>query len=444
MVQPHSGACLTCLSFQRAVDTFLPKQESSVIRSICLVACLSIAQPALAQDASAEAQWLKEFKTAQSVEADCFKSDLPEDCLPAIAAYDRVTGAPDATDAIRHDVFRYAVNVQRVYADHFVEAGDLKRGIAEYEKAWGAVMQHIGDGSHLHAAYENLEILLGLNLALDASDETEKTADAFGLFEQLVARINPEIDTLIQDKAGVRRRMAVNSIIQSEKFYTYLGQKGLRETYEAKAAGRSPTETATRAANAFKSAADWLNIAIKYDIGEFAGAGAYERAINVYLGWGDALVAGGKPAEALAYYEEIASLTDKLITPENLAMMKEQAKSFGLDAVGDYEVANLLAARVNGLVGQAEALSLMGEAADSLDLLMEAEAVIAEYSRPLLRAREGGLAIGRYYYVDAKHHVGSWTRAKEIWDQLDDAFKITDVRERTIISEIRAEAAKER
>lgn len=444
MIQPRSDARLTCLSFQSAVDTFLPNQEPSVIRSICLLACLSLTPFALAQNGNADKEWFKELKAAQSAEIDCFKSDLPEDCVPALAAYQRVFAAPDATDGIRHEVFRYAINVQGVYAKHFVEAGDLARGIAEYEKAWSSVMAHVGDGAHIHAVYESLDILLALSLAVDEHGDAQKASNLFSFLDQVVSRIKPDVETLVKDESDLKKRMAVNAILQGEKFYTYLGQKALRETFEAQAAGRSPAETAARAAAAFEAAAAWLDIAVKYDIQEFAGASDYERYIAIYLGWGDALLAADKPAEAREPYLAVYTLADKLITPENLEMMKEQAKSFGFASVGDYDVAYLLSARVNGLIGAAEAYSLTGKASDGLDLMTEAESLISEYAREMLKARDGSLAVGRYYYVDAKFLLGSWTKAQDIWDKIDGAYKNLGPRERAMISEIRTEAAKER
>lgn len=412
---------------------------------ILFAALAASASAAAAQQAEPEKQWLKAFKAAQAVETDCFRSKKPEDCVPALAAYDKVSAASDADATIQHEMVRYKLNVQRVYAGLYVEAGDLKRGIEEYNKGWQTILAHYDGGKHSHAVPDNFPLMFELAEALDKSGDYASAGQLFGTIREVSQGIKPNLKTLIDKNEQQQRRVANNAVIYGEKVELWIGNKLLDNAAEAGAAGKADEakQLAQGAADAFQSASGWLEEALKYEIAAFAETPKHERFLTTSLDWARALLAAGKFKEATDKFGEAYTMAHDLITPEKLQMIRDQAVRFNMPEVGEMNVGNLYSWEIDALTGAGGSYTGIGEASKGLDTMMAAERLMKERYTVLMKSPNGAFAIGRYYYVDAKYHMGSWAKAKEIWDKIVASGRKPGVREQAIIVEVNAEAAKE-
>ena len=223
-----------------------------VLVFVCLsaVACA----PAGAEE---KPQWRRALEAANELSSECFGGSNDADCEAMIRHYDAALAAPDASDAIRHDLFAYRLNAVAVHGGHLVDAGDTKRALSVLYAGYTEMREHFEGGKHAHTVIENLRLQGHLLRALVAADDLENAATVVDLPRQVMPYYYGTLDEYRDNENEKELALIAEGVVRSEELETRYGDALIAR---ANALGADPRAKVARADAivAYRNALQWL------------------------------------------------------------------------------------------------------------------------------------------------------------------------------------------
>lgn len=231
---------------------YAARPRSKGMGLVLLVVLVAAGAPAGAEE---KPQWRRAVEAANELSYECFGEEKGADCEAMIRHYDSAMAAPDADDAIRHEVFKYRLNAVAAYGGNLVEAGDTARALSVLYAGHTEMQKHLDGGKHAHTVIENLRLQGHFLKALVASGDLEN-ADAVA---DLPRNLVPQYYEMLDKSRGNERVLSliIEGVVRSEELETGYGHALIAR---ADALGSDPRAKAVRADAivAYRNALQWL------------------------------------------------------------------------------------------------------------------------------------------------------------------------------------------
>lgn len=200
-------------------------------------------------------QWLRAVEAANGLSYKCFGEENDADCKAMIGHYDKAMAAPDADNAIRHEVFKHRMNAIAARGGNLVEAGDIAQALPLLHAGHAEMRTHLDGGKHAHTVIDNLRLQGWFLEALVASGDLDNAETVVDLPRQLV----PQYYELLAKSRGNERTMSLitEGVVRSEELETKYGN-ALAARADAWGSDARAKVARGRAIVAYRNALQWL------------------------------------------------------------------------------------------------------------------------------------------------------------------------------------------
>lgn len=235
----------------------MPFQHSARSRSKGVAVALLVVLVVAGAPAGADEkpQWRRAVEAANELSYECFGEEKDSDCEAMIRHYDSAMAAPDADDAVRHEVFKYRLNAVAARGGNLVEAGDTARALSVLYAGYAEMRKHLDGGKHAHTVIDNLRLQGRFLKALVASGDLDNAEAVVDLPRNLVPQY---YDVLDESRSNERvLSLIAEGVVRSEELETGYGHALIAH---ADALGSDPRAKAVRADAivAYRNALQWL------------------------------------------------------------------------------------------------------------------------------------------------------------------------------------------
>lgn len=318
------------------------------LRAIALI--LFAAVVASAQE-KPEPQYVKEYKAAGEHTFKCFGAKEEAACMAMIAAYERAMNAPDATEAVRHRIFKDHIHAITVHGSNLREKKGAGAALAVLEPAYAAVMRHFDGGKHFHALIDNLRLQQETALALAALGRHAEAERVLSTARRAADYIYDARESFKGDEN--KTKLLHMAYLGSEMLETEMADFYRRRSFDESKSAEADANR-DRAIAAYRRAESWLRRKTDAGIRSMMDVRSDIRLAEIKLELGALLLEKKMTKEATEEFLTAFSISGALLDPK-------EAARFGVRPAEGLEVLLLKPVKERALLGWMSATGKLDE-----------------------------------------------------------------------------------
>lgn len=327
-----------------------------------LVAFVLSSAVAVSAQEKTEPQYAKEYKAAGNHTYECFGAKEEAACLAMIAAYERAMNAPDATEAVRHHIFKYHIHAITIHGSNVREKKGAGAALAILEPAYAAVMRHFDGGKHFHALIDNLRLQQETALALAALNRHAEADNVLATARRAADQLHKARESIKGDenKTKLLHAAYLGSEMLETEIADFYRQRSLDKSHSAEADANRD-----RAIAAYRRAEDWLRRKTDEGIRGMMDVRSDIRLAEMKVEMGALLLNKKMMKEASEEFLTAYSISDTLLDPN-------EAARFGVRPAQGPEVLLLKPVRERAILGWMSATGQLDKMiSDYVDRMIE-------------------------------------------------------------------------